>query len=150
MTPKSISTDVGMGGRRCTKLWIVVTQRTDREDSESQRALRLGHGWSNPLRQTITVKWDGSGFKLSGHALVLTADVGTFLCPVHLTWGVIRACELGESSQQWASSDSSSSLGAAEGPVSDLICHFVLLLQGTLVYNLAIMMWTGIICLMFC
>lgn len=102
LTPKSISTDVGMGGRRRTntKLWIVGTQRTDREDSESQRVLRLGHGWSNPLRQTITVKWDGAGFKLSGRALVLTADVGTFLCPVHLTWGVIRACGLGESSQQ--------------------------------------------------
>lgn len=52
----------------------------------------LGHGWSDLLRQTIRVKLDGSGLKLCGWALVLTAGVSSFLWPVYLTWGVIRAC----------------------------------------------------------
>ena len=73
----------------------------------------------------MKVKWDGSGLKLSGRALVQAAGVGTFLCPVHLTSGVIRACRHRESQQQQASSSSSSSsLGAAEGPGSDPICQF--------------------------
>lgn len=33
----------------------------------------LGHGWSDLLRQTIRVKWDGSG-----RALVLSAGVSSF------------------------------------------------------------------------
>lgn len=45
----------------------------------------LGHGWSDLLRQTIRVKWDGSGLKLSGWALVLSAAVSSFLWPVYLT-----------------------------------------------------------------
>lgn len=68
------------------------------EDSEGQRVLGLGHGRSNPVRQTMKVKWDGSGLKLSGRALVQAAGVGTFLCPMHLTSGVIRACREGECS----------------------------------------------------
>lgn len=51
---------------------------------------------SNPVRQTVKVKWDGSGLKLSGHALARAAGVGTFLCSVHLTLGGIRACRQGE------------------------------------------------------
>lgn len=47
----------------------------------------LGHGWSDLLRQTIRVKWDGSG-----RALVLSAGVSSFLWLVDLTRGVIRAC----------------------------------------------------------
>ena len=99
--------------------------------------LGLGRSRSNPVRQTMKAKWDGSGLKLSGRALVQAAGVGTFLCPVRLTSGVIRACRQGQSQQQQAgsSSSSSSSLGAAEGPGSDLICQFdifteVLLLRG--------------------
>lgn len=87
--------------------------------------LSLGRGRSNPVRQTMKAKWDGSGLKLSGRALVQAAGVGSFLCPVRLTSGVIRACRQGQSQQQQAgSSSSSSSLGAAEGPGSDLICQF--------------------------
>lgn len=86
----------------------------------------LGRGQSDPVRQTMKVKWDGSGLKLSGRALARAAGVGTFSCPAHLTLGVIRACRQGESKQQQtgSSSNSSSSRGDAEGPASDLICQF--------------------------
>lgn len=80
--------------------------------------LSLGRGRLNPVRQTIKVKWDGSGLKLSGRASARAAGVGTFSCPVHLTLGVIRACRRG------SGSSSSSSLGTAEGPECDLICQF--------------------------
>lgn len=109
-----ISTN-GVGGRRfCLCMCVCLTgqpghkhypvycgnmdtQTDKREGSESQRVLSLGPGWSNLVRQTINVKRDGSRLKLSGRALVRTAGVSTFLCPVHLTWGVIRACRRGES-----------------------------------------------------
>lgn len=45
----------------------------------------------------MKVKWDGSGLKLSGRALARAAGVGTFLCPVLLRLGVMRACRQGES-----------------------------------------------------
>lgn len=52
----------------------------------------LGHGWLDRLRPTIRAKGDGCGLKLSGWALVLTAGLSSFLWPVYLTRGVIRAC----------------------------------------------------------
>lgn len=76
------------------------------EDSEGQRVQSLGRGWSNPVRRTIKVKWDGSRLKLSDRASTRAAGVGTFSCPVYLTLGVIRACRQGSSS-------SSSSQGTA-------------------------------------
>lgn len=78
-----------------TRRTLSVDGKTKRGDSESQRMLTLGPGWSNPVRETIKMK--RCGLKLSGHALVHTAGVGTFLCPVHLTWGVIRAYRRAES-----------------------------------------------------
>lgn len=70
------------GNTEDTLLLLFWAWWTDqREDSESQRVLSLGPGWSNPVRQTINVKRDGSGLKLSGCALVRTAGVGTFFVP---------------------------------------------------------------------
>lgn len=45
----------------------------------------MGRGRSNPVRQTINVKWDGSRLKLSGRASARSAGVGTFrvLCISH-------------------------------------------------------------------
>lgn len=59
--------------------------------------LSLGRGRSDPVRQTMKVKWDGSGLKLSGRALAQAAGVGTFSYPVRLTLGIIRAYRQGES-----------------------------------------------------
>lgn len=91
-----------MGTQRTLALSVVFVVpvpdgQVEEEDSEGQRVLRLGRGRSNPVRQTMKVEWDGSGLRLSGRALVQAAGVGTFLCPVHLTSGVIRACRQGES-----------------------------------------------------
>lgn len=55
------------------------------EDREGQGVLRSGRGRSNPVRQTMKVKWDGSGLKPPGCALARAAGVGTFwtLCVSH-------------------------------------------------------------------
>lgn len=36
-----------------TQRTLSVDRKTKRDDSESQRVLTLGPGWSNPVRETI-------------------------------------------------------------------------------------------------
>lgn len=179
LTAELIYTHAGISGRQfnmCVRvwqdsqdtntiLWIVGTQKTltlsvvfvvlltDRQVGGGHwrsGGAQIGTWRSNPVRQTMKVKWDGSGLKLSGHALARAAGVGTFLCPVHLTSGVIRACRQGESYSSssrlvivvvacWGLQRVLDVTWFVSAVITVKCCSF----REWLTYNLAIMVWAG-------